>query len=225
MSSIQWDHDLIFKYFADGYVGTIPPWTSGLSGGYIYLDRVNYIDGGVYEMINVNNLLVSTVPPNVDTDNWIKVLDSFIGARERSRYNGQKLMLEYMLNRRFQVATYSIIEWEIQWIAGVPTPQPSPPYQQIYIKQTVNSQSNFWLSNGGAGSLTSYMAAASTNQNYYLGNAYSAYTAIQFTIFVPTAVYASIQAYQLPGVTADQAIVAVIDQYVQAGSIYVITQY
>ncbi len=223
LSACQWDHDLIFKYYADGYVGLLPVWTSG--NPYVYLDRVIHIDGAVYELENTAGLASSTLAPNIDTDNWIKILDSFIGARERARYTGQKLMLEYALNRRFFVASYSVTEWEIQWISGVPVPQSAPPFSQIYIKSANNVQTNFWLSNGGAGSLTSYMSDSGSFQGNFLGNGYNTYSPFQFTIYVPTALYAQIQSYQPPGVTAEQAIRSVADPLLPAGSFYEITQY
>lgn len=215
LSSNQWLTDLIFINYAGGSVYS--NW-SGITA-YAYLDRVIYIDGAIYELQNQAGL-ISTTPPNVDL-NWIKILDTFIGVRERARYNSQKLMLEYALNRKFQVSTFSTIEWEVIWIAGVPVPQTAPPYTQIYIKPVKNSQTNFWLSNGAG--LTSYMG--NTTQNYYMGNAYPTYTINKFIIYVPTAVYTAIGSYQVAGVTADQAIRAIVDKYADAGSIYTITQY
>lgn len=217
LSSNQWLADLLFIQYADG--ATYANWVA--STPYAYLDRVTYVDGAVYELQKTSGLTSST-PPNVDA-NWIKVLDSFVGVRERARYNGQKLMMEYLLNRRFQVGAFSLTEWEVIWTGGAPVTQSAPPYTQIYIKGTNNSTTNFWLSDGDG--LTSYMNAQGPGSLNYLGNSYAAYTTIQFTIYVPSALYATIGANQPPTVTADQAIRAVVDQYVYAGAIYQITQY
>lgn len=219
LSSAQWLHDLMFNDYTDGSLA--PNWVSG--SNYVYLDRVVFIDGAVYELQNTAGLTPSTITPNVDTANWNKVLDSFIGARERARYTGQKLMLEYILNRRFQVASFSLIEWEVKWIAGAPVVQSAPPYTQIYIKAINNPTNNFWLSNGSG--LVSYMSNTSTAQRNYLGNAYSAFNPVQYNIYVPIALYTAIGAYQPAGVTADTAIRAVVDAHAACGSIYTISTY
>lgn len=215
LSAVQWDHNLIFRDYANGV--SAPNWTSG--NNYSYLDRIIYVDGAVYELQNMDGLTPSTEAPNISND-WIKILDSFIGARERARYNSQKLMLEYLLNRRFQVGTFSQVEWEIKWISGVPVPQSAPPYQQIYIKVTNNSLTDFWLSNGNG--LVSYMG---NSQSFFLGNAYAQFNPINFAIYVPTALYAHIGTYQLSGVTAEAAIRSVVDNYNPAGGIYQIITY
>lgn len=218
LSANQWLTDLIFKNYTDG--SSYPQWASGT---YAYLDRVTYIDGAVYELQTLAGL-TSSVPPNEDPDNWLIILSSFIGIREEARYTGQKLMLEYALNRRYQITPFSLIEWEIIWIAGIPTPQTVPPYTQIYITKSNNSITDFWLSNGSG--LISYMNAGSGPGSLnYLGNSYPVYSPIQFTIWVPSAVYSSIGAIQPAGVTADQAIRSFADKYVHAGSVYTIITY
>lgn len=218
LSPTQWLTDLIFKNYADG--SNYPQW---LSGNYAYLDRVTYIDGAVYELQTLAGLTTST-PPNEDPANWLRLLNSFIGIREQARYSGQKLMLEYILNRRYLITPFSLIEWEIIWIAGVPTPQSTPPYTQIYITEYRNSITNFWLSNGAG--LVSYMNGGSGPGSLnYLGNSYPPYSVLQFTIWVPLAVYTNIALIQPPGVTAEDAIRAIADKYIHAGAVYEIVSY
>ena len=220
MSPAQWLHDLIFEDYAKG--ATYPNWSSGST--YYYGNRIIDWDGGVYECIVGGGFgLVSTEHPSMDTVNWIKRQDSFIGARERLGYNFQKLMLEYALNRNYQVASFSVTEWEVKWVAGAPVVQTAPPYTQIYITIANNSQSNFWLSNGAG--LNSYMANNSSYQRFFLGNTYNAYSSINFTIHVPSAVYAAIGSAQPAGSSADQAIRSFVDQFAQAGSVYNIVTY
>lgn len=218
LSPAQWLTDLTFQNYADG--SNYPQWVAGT---YAYLNRVTYIDGAIYELQMLAGLTTS-IPPNQDPGNWLRVLESFIGIREQARYTGQKLMLEYALNRRYQISPFSLIEWEVIWISGTPTPQAAPPYTQIYITEANNSTTNFWLSNGSG--LISYMNAGSGPGSLnYLGNSYPIYSAIEFTIWVPIAVYTNIGSIQPPGVNADQAIRSVADKYIHAGAVYEIITY
>lgn len=203
MSPMQWLRDLFFDDYADG--SSAADWVS--AAAYSFGDRVRYIDNSVYELITVAGITGITDGPDVDTDNWIKVLDTWIGLRERSKYNSQKLLLEFILNKYFRVAI--------------------PPSDQIYITNNQNINTNFWLSNGGADSLTSYMAKTGVRQRFFMGNAYTQYNPYSFTIFVPVAEYALITA-QIPAgspSTADDIIRAIADKYVQAGRLYDIQTY
>jgi hypothetical protein len=220
LSAVQWGHDLIFNDYADGSLA--PNWVYGNT--YVFLDRVIYVDGAVYELFNVNGI-TSALAPNIDSDNWIKILDSFIGVRERARYTSQKLSLEYMLNRWYQVPNFSLIEWEVLYIFSVPVAQTSPPYAQIYIVQTPIAANNFWLTNSSTAPLTSYITNSSSNAVNFVANANASLLTSQFTIFVPTALMATILSNQLPGVTSDMAIRSIVDKYVAAGSSYTITPY
>ena len=232
LSPVQWEHDLIFNNYADG--STYPDWVSG--NNYSYLDRIIFTDNSVYELQNIAGLTSDTITPPADPTNWLKVADSFIGMREQMNYNFQKLKLEMALNRYFRVSPYSLIEWAVTFSGTVPTTHAAPPYTQIYIVPTRNTLTNFWLSNGGIGSLTSYMPRSSNYSRFYLGNAYSAYSVYQFTVYVPTAVYSTIGANQPPGATspditdpsplsAGGAIRGVINKYALAGSVFQIVLY
>jgi hypothetical protein len=231
LSSIQWCRDVIFNNFADG--SSYDNWTSGNT--YAYLERVIYIDNGVYECQKTTGL-TSFVPPNIDTDNWLKIADSFIGIREQMHYTFQKLWLEYALNRIYQVAPFSTIDWGVTFSGITPTAHTTPPYTQIYISKTPVLLTNFWLSNGGVEALTSFMPTNSIYSHYYLGNAYAAYSTYQFTIHVPSAVYTQIADNTPTSVPttdptdpapqrAGSAIRAFVNRYAQAGSIYKIVTY
>ena len=203
LSPMQWLRDLIFDDYADGSAAA--DWVS--ADPYSYGDRVRYLNSSVYELITEAGITGITTTPDVDTTNWIKVLDIWIGARERAVYNSQKLLLEYVLNKYFRVAA-----------------NPAP---QIYIDNNQNINTNFWLSNGDADSLTSFMAKTSQRQMFYLGTGYSTYNPNSFTIFVPVADYAIITAQIPPGSpsTADDVIRSIADKYVQAAKIYNIQTY
>lgn len=206
----QWLNDLVFT----GYYGGSAAVAWVTSTTYNYGDRVKYVDYSVYESVT-ETAFVSTIAPPSDiynsetgTGNWIKVLDTFVGVGERVLYTGQKSMLEYILNYYFQVGTISI-----PWVSST-----SPSHvNQIYIGSGTRNTA-FWLSNGGPGSLTSYMANNSLFQQYFLGNANV--LGSNFTIYVPAAVDAAITANQVAGVTAEDVIRSIADKYVQAGKLY-----
>lgn len=203
----QWLNDLAFT----GYYGgsTAVAWGNGNT--YNYGDQVKYVDYSVYESVNTS-AFVSTIAPPADiydavlgTGNWVRVLDTFVGVGERVRYTGQKTMLEYILNYYFQVGVVAT-----PWMGASHV-------NQIYISNGIRNIA-FWLSNGAAGSLTSYMANNSVFQQYFMGNAYS--LGGNFTIYVPVAVDAAITANQVAGVTAEDVIRSIADRYVQAGKLY-----
>lgn len=83
----------LFRYYIGNSVD------SGYWSALVTYDKGNRVRSlqGVYESIvdgNIGN-------PITDTDYWIKVLDSFIGVKERVRYNGRVLTFEWALNRYF----------------------------------------------------------------------------------------------------------------------------
>lgn len=206
----QWLRDLIFSQYTDGSSAT--DWASG--GTYAYGDRVRYLNNSVYELITVLGITGVTTPPDQDIANWIKVLDTWIGVRERARYTGQKLFMEYALNKYFKVPPVTL-------------PFTGASHStQIWISNANNSQSNFWLSNGDPLGLISYMSNTNSFQRFFLGNSYT-YDPFFFTIHVPTAVYAAIQATIPSGSssTSDDIIRGQADKLVQSGKYYKIVQY
>lgn len=223
ISPAQWLNDLLFKDYADGHLyGAYSAFTVYQPG-----QRITFIDGANYEFINENAAFLAGFAPDTYPTYWTKLQSNFLGARERSMYNFQKLMLEVVLNKQFQVALYSAKEWEVKWIANVPIAQSAPPFTQIYIKQTTNVQTNFWLSRGNG--INAYLSRSSTASILFLARINSSYSIIQYSIYVPTALYNYIASIQAPGVTSPgdpapdaggAAIRAIVDQYAQAGSIY-----
>ena len=197
--------DIFFNNYADGSIEG--DWVS--AGTYHYVDRVRGADNAIYELITVAGITGITTPPAQDSVNWIKIVDNFIGVRERAHYTSQKIMIEYALNRYFKVGA------------------PSLPFTgashtiQIYILSTPNSISNFWLSNGGPNALTSYLSNGVYFQRNFLGNSYT-YSATSFTIYVPAAVWATLGASDTirEGVIRGQA-----DKYVQCAKFYKVLSY
>lgn len=199
---IQWLHDLSLRdYYAGSAAST---WVSGTA--YAYAARVVYFDGAVYELQNTSGL-TSTTPPPQDTTNWLKVLDTWIGVAERVKYTGQKVMLEYLINKYFSVISPSIV--------------PTLPFTgashttQIYIVNNSN-RLGFYMGNG-ASPFQAYMGNGSSVFQSYLGNSYRTDS---FTVYVPVAVDAAIAAKQVSGISAESVVRSILDNYVQAGKLY-----
>lgn len=202
----QWLNDLVFTKYYGG--SSAADWNGATT--YAYGDNVKYVDYSVYECINTAGI-TSATPPSEDTTNWIKVLDTFVGVGERVKYTGQAIVLEYVLNYYFSVGTTTL-----PWTGASHV-------IQIYISPgTVGF--GFWMSSGNSQPLTSYMSASNAAQKNYMGISPS-YNPNTFTINVPTAVYAAIQANQPSGVTAESVIRSIADKYTQAGKIYNVVQY
>jgi hypothetical protein len=206
---LQWNRDLVFGDYAIG--STASNWVTATP--YPYQQRVIDVDGGVYELQSLTGL-TSATPPHQDPANWIKVLNTFLGVRQRAR-TLSKLSMETLLNVTFQVASFS---WQ-QWSGAF------PPYTQIYIVNTPPQNTAFWLSNGAPGSLTTFLGNSGSNSSAYLGNTYATGVS-SFIVKVPVAVYAAIGANLPPSIpTAEDKIRSILDPYVQAGKLYTIIQY
>lgn len=156
----------LWEKFMDWKDGNEYPAFNGLAV-YQRGNRITYVDGVTYEFIFENTAFTSGLPPDGFPQYWQVVNDDFIGAVERRKYNGQIIMLEYALNRKFR------------------NPLPA---NQIYIVNNVTN-SNFWVGNTGAYSSTvpklsqystSYVANANTVNQY------------DFTVMVPVALYTSL---------------------------------
>lgn len=89
---LQWLRDLIFFDYASGT--DAERWDSLTA--YVYSDRVIY-QGMVYEALQGSTGVI----PSENSGTWLLVLEDFRGVYERVSYNGQKLVMEYLLNRWF----------------------------------------------------------------------------------------------------------------------------
>ena len=198
-------HDSFFDRYAEGDASAA--WASG--GTYAYMDRVRDDDNAIYELITIAGITGLTTPPRQDPANWIKVQNIFIVARERVHYTGQKIYMEFALNRYFKVGS------------------PSLPFTganqstQIWISNANNTQSNFWLSNAGVGGLVSFLSGSNNFQRYFLGNSYS-YNPNTFTINVPVAVF---NALGPDNATREGIIRSIADKYAQCAKTYNVITY
>lgn len=88
---IQWNRDNFFDEYLEG--DSSAAWDVGTH--YVRYDRVNY-QNRIYECTND---IIAELPTNEDY--WVQVVGDFRGAKERIKYNCQKIMLEWILNKWF----------------------------------------------------------------------------------------------------------------------------
>lgn len=164
---------------------------------YNFGDTVIGSDKCVYECIVTTSLNVDVT----NTTNWVKINSNFIGANERVKYNAQKMLYEYALNKYFRVAAL--------------------PADQIYITNNTYYTSHFIM--GNTGGLSSSMPNNSNNQIQYLGNSYT-YSAsnYDYTIYVPTAVFNGLGTNTA---NRENAIRAFANQLNLAGMVYNVVTY
>lgn len=146
---LQWARDLMFNGYANGDVIS-PDYNGGTS--YSKGDRVRYLNA-IYEVFNT--------PPSsgyvpTDTNYWIKIQDDWRGARERLKYNGQHLVLEYILNRWF----------------GTAFRQPAVGNSDIYIDELITDDGSFLI--GADESDTAMIAALESFQTDLIPASYTA---------------------------------------------------
>lgn len=190
---LQWLRDLFYNEYANGFTG--PAWD--VLATYAKGDRVRYIDRAVYECV------VPTTAGILPTDTayWIKIQDIYIGINERAKYNSQKMVFEFLLNKWFEVAPL--------------------PADQIVIQNNHVDTNGFFMSTSddvfGCGQM-----GTQQNQAQFMGVASSPYGLSQydFTIKVPSAVYAGSLIN-----SEDKIIRAIADKYVIAGMSYNIITY
>ncbi len=90
LSAVQWCRDLMFTSYKKGSVA--PHYASGIYNRYA---QVIFEKAVYYSLIDGNTALPT------DTTKWLKIQENFIGVDERIKFNGQNLVLEYALNKRF----------------------------------------------------------------------------------------------------------------------------
>lgn len=137
--------------------------------------------------------------PEVNTDDWLLIEKDFVGVFERVKYNGQKMVLQYVLNRYLNTS-----------YATLPT---------IYIQTNNIDVNGFYLGVDGASELGEL--GDNANQDDFLGTSYSL-NQYAFTVYVPTALFTTL------GTTAanrENRVRNVVDKYRLAGMTYNVTTY
>lgn len=186
--------------FFDVYVGGATyPYFNPLVTSYPKGTRVTFL-GAIYEAQIV--VLGGALPTN--TNYWTQIVADYRGVNERVRYNSQKILLEFILNKWFNTT----------WL------QPDDPFNptrpEIYVDSNLTDNQV----------LTSYYTEnAESNVYYYDSLTYAyvlnTYTFNQpaFTIFIPSWLPIAL------GVDANNQIRAIADKYVIAGITYDIQTY
>ena len=186
---LQYLRDLIFENYANG--SNYNAYDNATA--YVVGDRIYYTNRSVYECIEGTTGNLPT-----DTTYWRKIVDNRIGIRERIKYNSQKIVFEYALNRWFDV------------------PSVDP---QIYIQNNTIYGTAFLM--GRAGIYSSTMPRSSSHQLYYLGNGYD-YRSDAFTIYVPILVF---NALANNDTNRENVVRNFADNYVLAGITYTVVTY
>lgn len=135
-----------------------------ISTPYVISDRVIWTDKRIYECIAPS---LGFLPS--DTTYWLLIQDNFIGVDERIKYNSQKLLFEYALNRFFLVDVL--------------------PADQIFITNNfVTASNNFVMDNQSTSS--SNMPLDSAYQEDFMDDVPTYNSDIyDYTINVPVAVF------------------------------------
>jgi hypothetical protein len=211
----QWLNDLVFTKYYGG--SSAPAWVSG--NPYSYGDDVLYLDNSIYECVNPAGI-TSTTPPNLDSANWIKILNTFIGIAERIKYTGQKCFLEFFLNRYFQVTGTGLpfkasAKWynNVSYLIGqnvyytdgnlytcilantnqLPT---NNTYwvknPSIYIVRKATNNNTFWMATLNTGTPNSYMPLNSNNSAQWMPLSATTSQPYAFTVYVPSVLASSI---------------------------------
>ena len=138
-------------------------------------DRVVYGFDSVYENLSGSTNILPT-----NTAYWYMVNPNFIGAVERSLYNGQKIKLEWELNRIYRTPSLNLNPTQFSGANHT---------NQIWIQNNALLPSGFLM--GQTGPYSSNMAKNSIYSTSYMGNHYSGVTSNCFTINVPQYIYSA----------------------------------
>lgn len=149
----------------------------------------------IYEALQTNTAKV----PFDNTDYWLMINKDFVGLDARVRFNGGKMLLEYILNLYLNTS-YS----------AIPT---------IYITRNTIDVNGFFMGTDGNSELGEL--ATITNQDDYLGTSTSI-NQYAMTIYVPSVLYTS-----LATTAADREarVRNIADRYVYAGINYNVVAY
>lgn len=162
---MQWLHSRFFVEYKEGTIYL--DWNSGTA--YTVNSFVKYTDKGIYCCIK--NTTAGITPLN--SEYWYKTQDNFIGLTERMKYNSQKMIFEYALNRWFNL-TY------------LQPPSVSP----IYISNNTLDINNFVV--GTEDNNTAYASLSGDYTYDFVGTTVTSYAQYSFTINYPTSLPATL---------------------------------
>lgn len=206
-SPLKWAMS-IFTQYKEGGVAVY--WDVAVT--YSIGTRVVY-NYAVYESLVASNL--GNVP-DVDIDSWLLVNASFIGANERRLYQGKKLILDYALNQYFKE------ELDANGEVGFRQPDDefNPTPSSIYCEDDIPALLTFTMY-PDAGQSDAMFPTYSTK---YMTPTpvYSGASPYQFIVYIPTAVFASINS---DAMVADQIVTNFVNRYAVAGTFFTVQTY
>ena len=184
--------------------GSLPQiWNSAdtYTNGDLVLGWFNYTRGIFLSLKNSNT------DPLGDTNSWLLIINDFIGIDERILYDGNKLILEWALNKYF----------------GTTFRQP-PNIPDIYIDDSDANYGTFYISNQPyiAGQIFNHESRGYITNITYPVLASAAST--NFVIFFPSSLYVTLPGYTGTG-SCDTYITNFVNNYVYDGLTYTISLY
>jgi hypothetical protein len=188
LSPLQWLHDL-FNLWAFNKDNTKD---YELATVYSVGEMVKWLDGSVYICIAATT---AGILPN-DTNYWLKYSDYDLGLYWRANYTGQKLQLEYALNRNYSTTFEQ-------------PPNPS----EIYVTTTAIDTNGFTV---GIDSTETSTAAVNGDAEFFVGESYT-YDVYSLIIYVPTATLAALEGESSPYTKAKKRILTYANQLIFAG--------
>jgi hypothetical protein len=204
---IQWLRDLFFGLYRIGSAD--PDYNSGST--YTKGQRVVFSDKGVYEALK--NVPTGAIP--INPDYWIKISNNFIGADQRLKFNSSVMILHGDGNNpAYSPSGTANQNGALNKWFGVDT----APW--IYISNNDVDSDGFFIGRGSAQSST--MARNSRYQVEFLGRSYTITGQDDFTVKVPSAVFAQINSDPL---IAKAIIRSFLDPIILAGTKYSIETY
>ncbi len=180
---LQWAHNLLFKSYYEG--ATCPDYAPGTWNKY---QQVIY-QKKVYESLIDDN----TDAPTADT--WMLIQDDFVGLKQRVKYNGQRLVLEFALNKEFNT-----------------TFRQPPAQSDIYITNLAPVPVGFLV--GSTEPFCSSVGQSTASD--YIGGSYPLSYINNFQINIPAAALA---------LTNESAIRNYVNRYLPAGLNFTIQSY
>ena len=159
LTPIQYVHDLFFNNYANGEYDYV--WDAVST--YQKNEVVMYFDYQLY--IAIQNVPIMT--PCIDTNFWVLVSDN-VGLRQRANVTGQKLLLEWVLNKHY----------------GTTFRQPAIGTSDIYVAGVL-IDTNYFVS-GIDGLESSFAAISGQDAEQFVGISYT-YETESLIIWVPNA--------------------------------------
>lgn len=190
---LQYLRDLFFNTYVKGQYsaewGPIPTYTKD--------QVVMFVDYQLY--IAIQNVPIMT--PCIDTNFWVLVSDN-VGLRQRANTTGQKLSLEYVLNKHY----------------GTTFRQPAIGTSDIYVVNN-HIDTNYFVA-GIDGGESSFAAISGEDAKEFVGTGYT-YESESLVIFVPNATLDAISqsSESAPYLLAQKIVLFYANRFIFAGII------